>query len=91
MSDKNEDAGGAGKKRNRSKADYLIQKSVAVTNGASAGVIDGWSDIDTEPLVDTAAAVKHLRDKGMTGKFRIVAVKRLLTIESVQTTTLKIT
>lgn len=79
-------------KRNRSKSDYVIQKWIE----AKPEHLGFWDDVPddsgeiAETFVDTAAAIRHIREKKILGRLRVIAVKKELTVEEVQTTTLKV-
>lgn len=66
----------AKKTRNRLKEDILIQGNV----GTEAS--PRWQDMPgAETFDDAAGALKWLRDQRKVGKFRVIAVKKLVTVE----------
>ena len=69
----------------RANIPHLIQ--VEFDSGFSDLIVQG----DTREFADTAAALKYIRDRRLEGKFRIVAVKRLVTAELEQVSKLKLT
>ena len=85
-------------RRNRTKADYTIQRWVeppAVDPHGRQGVYGHWADVRNDAgevlaFDDTAGAERHVRTERVLGTLQIVAVKRTLTVEEVQTTTLRV-
>lgn len=84
MSDGNEQTTTAAPttRKPRTPDEYKIQQS----NGSSGG----WTDMDTlRPIKDAADARKYLREQGLTGDFRVIAVKDVLKVRAEQKTVFK--
>ena len=76
-------------KRPRVKGEVLIQHTDPADPTAAASPV--YLDLDAGPFADVAAAIAHVRREKIVGRLRIVSVRRTLTVEEVQTTTLKLT
>lgn len=63
----------------RAPSEYIVQQNHSMTNEH-----DEWMEIelDGERFSDVAEAIGYLKDNGMEGVFRILAIKKVLTLKA---------